>query len=631
MTKAPLRKQTSKKRKAGKARRRRPARRPNALGAVARYGAEAGVYVFIAAIALAGVFAWFARDLPDTNGLWRADRQARITLLAADGAPLPLRGASAGAPVRLSELPRYVPDAVLAVEDRNFRHHIGVNPVSIVRALIVNLRAGSVRQGGSTITQQLAKNLFLSPERTMKRKIQELMLALWLEQRFTKDEILTLYLNRAYFGAGAHGIDAASHRYFAKPARLLSLGEAAVLAGLLKAPSQYAPTHNPEDAGARARLVIDAMRDAGLLTSSAAKGALGEPVVLAGAGRTRAPYFLDAALDEMRRLTNALDADLIVRTTLDLDMQEALEAGVAAGLGQAGLEPSIEIAAAILDASGAIRGLAGGRDYAVSQFNRASQARRQPGSAFKPFVFLAAMEQGRQPHRKILDEPISIGRWSPDNYNSEFFGEVTLAEALARSLNSAAIRLQEETGRSAVRLTARRMGLGAPLSAGPALALGVDAVSPIELAGAFVPFANGGYRVTPHAVAEIKTAEGRIAFRRDSHIEAPAASPQALGQVNAMLNAVTEWGTGRAARLPGVPVYGKTGTTQDHRDAWFVGHAGGLVCVVWLGHDDNAPMPGVTGGGAPAILWREIMSRALPAPPRTASAAAAGPLTTETE
>ncbi len=577
------------------------------------------MFVFVAAIGLAGLFAWFARDLPETDTLWRADRQARVTLLAADGAPLPLRGASAGAPVRLSELPTYVPDAVLAVEDRNFRHHIGVNPVSIVRALIVNLRAGEVRQGGSTVTQQLAKNLFLSPERTIKRKVQELMLALWLEQRFSKDEILTLYLNRAYFGAGAHGIDAASHRYFAKPARLLSLGEAAVLAGLLKAPSQYAPTHNPRDAGARARLVIDAMRDAGFLSAAAANNALARPVVLAGAGRSRAPYFLDYALDEMRRLTNALDADVIVRTTLDLDMQDALEEGVATALARTGLDPSVEIAAAILDGAGAVRALIGGRDYEVSQFNRASQARRQPGSAFKPFVFLAAMEQGRERTRKIVDEPITIGRWSPDNYNGDFFGEVTLTEALARSLNSAAIRIQEETGRSAVRLTARRMGLDAPLSAGPALALGVDAVAPLDLAGAYVPFANGGFRVAPHAVARIDTAEGRLAFRRDAHVEALAASPRAIAEINAMLQAVTDWGTGRAAQVPGVAVFGKTGTTQNNRDAWFVGHAGGLVCVVWLGHDDNAPMDGVTGGGAPAVIWREIMARALAARSRTAS------------
>ena len=604
-------------RKKPKRAKRRPARKrkkhakKGALSRLVHYSAEASVFIFTGVILFGLGLAWFAKDLPRTDNLWRTDRAARLTFLAANGSPLPIHGVSAGAPVRLADLPNHVPNAILALEDRNFRHHVGVNPISVGRAFLVNAAEGEVRQGGSTITQQLAKNLFLSSEKTMKRKIQELMLAFWLEHRFTKDEILTLYLNRVYFGAGAYGVDAASHRYFGKPARDLSVSEAAVLAGLLKAPSRYAPTQNPKDAGRRARLAIEAMVAAAMLTPEAADAALAAPVVLAGNRRAKAPYFLDYALSEARRLSSGLDADLVIRTTLDMAMQKALEEGLREGITKASLADDIEIAAVILDTEGAVLAMSGGRDYGVSQFNRAVQARRQPGSAFKPFVFLTALEQGLQPDSRVLDAPILIGDWAPDNYNSQFFGEVTLSEGLARSLNSVAIRLQERTGRNAVRLTARRMGLEAQLSAGPSLALGVDAVSPLMLAGAYAPFANGGYRVRPHAVAGIVTADRQPVYQYEEHFDGVAASSFPIAAMNDMLRAVTAWGTGRAAAIEGVDVFGKTGTTQDNRDAWFAGHAGGLVAVVWVGRDDNRSMGGVTGGNAPAIIWREMMTRAL--------------------
>jgi len=583
------------------------------LAPFARATAELGVFALTGLIALAALFAYFASDLPDTHGLWRDGAAPRISLLAADGSPILTQGIAQGEPLRLSDLPPHVPAAVLAVEDRNFYHHFGANPVSIVRALIVNAKEGSVAQGGSTITQQLAKNVFLSSDRTMKRKIQELMLAFWLEHKFRKNEILTLYLNRVYFGAGAYGVDAASYRYFGKSARHLSIGEAAVLAGLLKAPSRYAPTSNPEDAGRRGRLVVEQMVSAGFITPKQGAEAIASPVYLASPKFEAAPYFVDYALKEVRALAANIDADLIVRTTFDPKAQEAAETGLIAGLALAGEKlGDAQTAAVMMDGQGAVRAMIGGRDYAKSQFNRAVQARRQPGSAFKPFIFLTALSRGEDARSTVLDAPIEIGGWSPGNYHDKFYGEVSLREALARSLNSAAVRLQERTGRGAVRVTAKNMGWPGDLTSGPAMALGVDAVSPLELAGVYAPFANGGFRVEPHVIERIETSDGDVVYQRKGALLAEAAPPAAIAQTNDLMQSVVEWGTGRAAAIPGYRAAGKTGTSQDSRDAWFAGHAGGLVGVVWVGRDDNAPMSDNTGGRAPAVIWREMMARALP-------------------
>lgn len=599
--------------------RRRPGRKRRKSGTITsriiRHSASAGFFVFAGAIALAAIVVHFTRDLPSTDGLWRDEAGPRITLVAADGSPITLHGRSHGAPVRLSDLPPYASRAVLAVEDRNFYHHIGVNPLAVGRALVVNLKEGEVRQGGSTLTQQLAKNLFLSSDRTYKRKVQEFFLALWLEHQFSKDEILTLYLNRVYFGAGAYGIDAASHRYFAKPASALSLPEAAILAGLLKAPSHLAPDRNPEDAGLRARLVIDSMLDAGFITHSQAETAYRSAVKIGPSQFAGAPYFNDFAAAEAKSLGKAVDADIVVRTTLDPALQDALEMGVSAGAAISRLNPEIEVAAVLIDPEGRIKAMTGGRDYRQSQYNRAAHARRQPGSAFKPFVYLAAIEAGRDPNDFIVDAPIAIGKWSPGNYNNRYFGEVTLTEGLARSLNGATVRLQEDTGRGRVRDTARRMGWHGKLTDGPAVGLGVDAISPLDLAGAYAPFANGGYRVEPFAVERINLSDGDLVYSRRATLLAEAASPQAIRRMNEMLGAVTAWGTGKSAALSRYQARGKTGTTQDNRDAWFAGHAGGYVSVVWVGRDDDRPMGDITGGGAPAIIWREIMERALIARP----------------
>jgi len=598
--------------------------RGRAANGYLRFVADAGVFFITILIGLGVFFAYFARDLPDTSALWQGGAAPKVTLLASDGSPIASHGATAGAPIRLAELPPYAPQAILAVEDRNFYHHFGVNPVSLVRALIVNAKHRAVVQGGSTITQQLAKNLFLSPERTMKRKVQELILALWLERRFTKDEILTLYLNRVYFGGGAYGVDAASYRYFGKSARELTLGEAAVLAGLLKAPSRYAPTRSPQTAGRRGRLVIDQMVGAGFLSEADAAAVVAQPVILSTSPISAAPYFVDYVLPKTRALAGHIDADLIVKTTFNPRIQEAAELGALAGFAMADRDTTdIEGAVVILNNDGGVLAMVGGRDYRRSQFNRATQARRQPGSAFKPFVYLAALENGFAPDDIVLDAPLRIGKWAPDNYNGKYYGAVTMREALGRSLNGATIRVQEQTGRAAVRAKARAMGLKAALAPGPALGLGVNAVSPIELAGAYAPFANGGFQIASYAIASIETADGDVLYRRSGSYLEQAASRRAIDAMNEMMRGVVEWGTGRAAAVPGYRAAGKTGTSQNSRDAWFAGHAGGLVGVVWVGRDDNAPMPGVTGGRLPASVWREAMARALP--PRYVAPAIARP------
>ncbi|MEO1150281.1 MAG: PBP1A family penicillin-binding protein [Pseudomonadota bacterium] len=602
-------------------------------GLFARLASELTAFSFCGVVGLLLAVIVFAADLPDTDSLWRPDRAPRLTILAVDGTPLDTKGTQFGAPIRLAELPPHVTHAVLAVEDRNFRHHFGVNPFSIGRALLVNASKGAVRQGGSTITQQLAKNLFLSSDRTIKRKVQELVLALWLENRFSKDEILTLYLNRVYLGAGAYGIDAASHRYFGKSATTLSLNEAALIAGLLKAPSRYDPTRNPADAGRRAKLVVEAMVDAGFISAERAHEAIRTPIYLNPPSFTAAEYFVDHARREVRRLIGDHDADLIVQTTFDPALQTALESGLSSAwqrddLIPAEIDVSPEVAVVIADRAGAVRAMVGGRDYGSSQFNRATQSRRQPGSAFKPFIYLAAIEAGARAHHLILDAPITIGSWSPDNYKSKFYGQSSLSQALAKSMNSAAIRLQEWTGRDRVRQRAGAMGYPGSLNPDPALALGVDAISPYHLAQSWVPFANGGFRADSHVIVSVQTVEGIPLYQHRGTYSDRVASLQAINEVNSMLRAVVQTGTGRRAKVPGYVVAGKTGTTQGSRDAWFVGHADGLVGVVWLGQDNYAPMPGITGGRAPAMIWSSVMAQILPlySPVSTGASADADPL-----
>jgi len=569
-----------------------------------------GIALFWTALVSAGVLAWFAHDLPDTSGLWDVDEATSVTFLDRDGRLISRRGAVYGPPVRLDTLPPHLPDAVLAVEDRRFYAHPGIDPIGLARAALANIRAGRIVQGGSTITQQLAKNLFLTNERTVRRKAQEMLLALWLERKFTKDEILSLYLNRVYFGGGAWGVEAAARRYFDRSASDVSLGEAALLAGLLKAPSRYNPSSDVARAEARATVVLDVMVEAGKITPDEREAAFDAPIVVSRASAIEsAQYFMDWVDTEVRQLTGEVRADLIVETTLDLDAQRAAERAIKTGLDEAARAKGAEQAALVaLGPGGAVIALVGGRDYSLSQFNRAVMARRQPGSAFKPFVYLTAMEAGLTPWTTRLDAPVRVGDWEPGNYGERYYGEVALKTALERSLNTVSVRLTEELGRERVARTAQRMGIVTRLAPTRSLALGAQEVAPIELAAAYAPFANGGFGVIPHGIRRIRTVDGAVLYERRGSGPGRVIETDPLAHMNFMLEAVVEEGTGRRARLADRAAGGKTGTTNDFRDAWFAGYAEGVTAVVWIGNDANDPMKGVTGGGEPASIWAEFMT-----------------------
>jgi penicillin-binding protein 1A len=557
------------------------------------------------------VVAWYAADLPDVNAAFSPTRRPMVTVLAADRSEIGTVGDVYGRPVDVNDLPPALLRAVLAIEDRRFYHHFGVDLIGVARAVFANLQAGGVVQGGSTITQQAAKNLFLTHERTLKRKIQELLLALWLEQKFTKDQILSVYLNRAYFGAGLYGVDAAARRYFNRPAAKVSTYQAAMLAGLLKAPSRYNPLNDVDLAHERTRQVLAAMVDAGYLSEAEAGKALAQPGTIAVAvDRDRARYFMDWVLAQIPGFISTRDRDLVVATTLDPNLQRFAEKRLAETLdGPARKVNASQAALVAMAMDGAVRAMVGGRDYEQSSFNRATQAYRQPGSAFKPFVYLAGLEAGLLPESRFIDGPLSIGGWRPDNFNGRYLGEVTARTALAESINTVAVQVSEYAGRGHVIDVARRFGVGDDLQATPSVALGVGEVSPLELTAAYAAIANGGIGVWPYGIREIRDAEGNLLYARSGQGPGRAVSPEAAAVVTDMLVDAVENGTGRAARL-GRPVAGKTGTSQNFRDAWFVGFSADLICGVWLGNDNGAPMKGVTGGSLPARLWRDFMADA---------------------
>jgi penicillin-binding protein 1A len=549
---------------------------------------------------------FFAWDLPRPEDALGATRRPSVTMVAADGALLSTSGDLYGETVRLRDLPAHVPAAFIAIEDRRFRDHMGLDLIGLVRAMVVNLTAGRVVQGGSTLTQQLAKNLFLTPERSLRRKVQEALLALWLEQRFSKDELLTIYLNRVYLGAGTYGVDAAARLYFGVPAQRLTPGQAAVLAGLPKAPSRYNPRVNPSAAVDRAIEVLGAMVETGVISPATAM-VEGERLHFPPAPSRDAGWFADWVRDGIGDRAPAT-SDLLLRTTLNSRLQAAVEARLEAILTTQGRAAGVSQGAvvAIEAASGAVRAMAGGRDYRTSPFNRATQARRQPGSAFKPFVYLAAIEAGARPDDMVADGPINLGGWSPGNGHWRTRGEITIEDALAHSVNTAAVRVMQRAGGArSVAAVAQRMGLPGPFPRDGSIALGTAEVTLLDLVAAYAPFANGGRRVMPFGVAEAR-AEGRpIAWLPPA--PAPVISSDAAEAMRRMMTATVTRGTGRAAAVPGLAVAGKTGTTQDNRDAWFIGIAGGLVMGIWLGNDDATPMEGVAGGGLPARLFREIL------------------------
>jgi penicillin-binding protein 1A len=560
-------------------------------------------------VLLAGILGYFALTLPDTSDLKSAERRPSITLLTNDGGLLATFGDLFGEPLTLPEMPKYLSEAVIATEDRRFYSHFGIDPIGLARAAFVNLRAGHVVQGGSTITQQLAKNIFLTPERTTARKIQEAMLALWLERKFTKDQLLEIYLNRVYLGAGAYGVDAAAHRYFGKSARQLTLYESAIIGGLLKAPSKFSPARDRQVAAARAGQVLANMVDAGFITADQSAAAARESVQLGQVASLHSSnrYFADWLVEQIPDFGNIGNQDLTIVTTLDTRMQAAAEAAVAETLARDGPKAAASQAALIaMTPDGAVRALVGGRDYGVSQFNRATQALRQPGSAFKVFVYLAGLEAGLRPSDRMVDGPITIGAWQPRNYGSRYVGSVSLADAFAESINTVAVQVEMRAGIPRVVAAAHRLGITAALGNDASLALGTSEVTLLELTGAYATFANGGTSVWPYGIAEIRDRKNKVLFQRSGSGLGRIITPQIAADMTALMSGVIARGTGKGAAI-GRPAAGKTGTTQDSRDALFVGFTADLVAGVWLGNDDNSPMNRVTGGTLPAQTWKSFM------------------------
>jgi penicillin-binding protein 1A len=556
-----------------------------------------------------GAIAYFAFTLPDTSQLGLGERRPSITIEARDGSTLATFGDLFGEPVTLKEMSRYLPEAVIATEDRRFFSHFGIDPIGLVRAAVADFRAGHVVQGGSTITQQLAKNLFLTPERSLGRKIRETLLALWLEHKFTKDQILEIYLNRVYLGAGTYGVDAAAHRYFGKPAQQLNLFESAVIAGLLKAPTRFSPARDRDKAAARAAQVLDNMVEAGFIKTADAAAAQKQGAASAALGQARpgSRYFADWVADQIGDFAGTGDRDLIVRTTLDPKMQAAAETAIADVLSRFGAKDAVSEGAVVaLSPDGAVRAMVGGHDYGQSQFNRATQAQRQPGSAFKPFVYLAGLEAGLRPQDRFVDAPVRVGNWQPRNYTGRYLGEMSLADALAQSVNTVAVQVAQRAGIDNVIAAANRLGVASDLANDASLALGTNEVNLLELTSAYAPFANGGNGVLAYGIVEIRDTAGKLVYRRSGSGPGPVVAPELVGLMNDMLAGVIARGTGRSAALPR-PAAGKTGTTQEYRDAWFIGYTADLVAGVWLGNDDNTPMDKVTGGSLPAFAWRNFM------------------------
>ncbi|MET7248311.1 PBP1A family penicillin-binding protein [Methylobacterium sp. EM32] len=564
-------------------------------------------------VAVAGIVAYHASQLPPIDQLAVPKRPPNIAILAADGSLLANRGETGGRTVSIRELPPYLPRAFVAIEDRRFYGHLGIDPVGIARAIGQNLTRRGVAQGGSTLTQQLAKNLFLTQERTASRKIQEAILALWLEHKYTKDEILELYLNRVYFGAGAYGVEAAAQRYFAKPAKDVTLAEAAMLGGLVQAPSRLAPNRNLPAAQARAAQVLAAMQELGFAKPAEVQTALAQPAKPARAkGGGSANYVADLVMDVLDDYVGKIETDVAVQTTVDPALQGIAERALVDELNQKGVRYNVAQGAVVsMRPDGAIRALIGGRDYAQSQFNRATTAKRQPGSAFKPFVYLAAIERGLTPDTVRDDSPVNIKGWSPENYSRSYSGPVALRDALAHSLNTVAVRLGQEVGPKAVVQTAQRLGITSPLQANASLALGTSEVTPLELVGAYAAFANGGMGVIPYVIASVKSVDGRTIYKRAPSGLGRVIDANAVGMMNAMLHEVFVSGTAKKGDIPGWDLGGKTGTTQDFRDAWAVGFSGTLVTGVWLGNDDGEATKKVSGGNLPIEIWNRVMTAAL--------------------
>jgi penicillin-binding protein 1A len=558
------------------------------------------------------LFSWWISELPSTDNLFVYEPGKDVTVLDVKGRMIARRGLTQGETVAVAQLPPYVGDAFIAVEDRRFRHHFGIDPIGLIRAAFVDAAHREFVQGGSTLTQQLAKNLFLTPDRTFRRKIEEAILAVYLETRYSKDQILGFYLNRVYFGAGVYGIEAASERYFDKPARKLTLREAAILAGIVKAPSRYNPEASREAASSRAGLVLAAMEDGQFIDHSARLAAMkAKPEFAHSFGTPGAGYFVDYVISQLPAFVPSPRERMIVETTLDLDLQREAETALVRGLTSEGPKLNASQGALVaMSHDGALRAMVGGKSYDESSFDRAAEAKRQPGSAFKAFVYLAALEHGHRPNDEVVDGPVTIGKWTPGNYEGAYEGPITLARALAHSSNSAAVQLADEVGPAEVVRVAHQLGVWDHLNPVPSLALGTSEVSPLELTAAYLPFANGGYAAPAYVVLRVRTAAGKTLYERASPGPARVMSPEDDAYMTQMLTGTVIDGTGKAAALGNYPVAGKTGTSQDYRDAWFVGFTADYVTGVWIGNDDGTPMKKATGGGLPSRTFKSFMESA---------------------
>jgi len=581
-----------------------------------------------ATIGLGGLILMLALALPafreTADDDWLKKSDLAVTFLDRYGNPIGSRGIKHNDSIPLEEFPDHLIKATLATEDRRFYDHFGIDIAGTARALMTNAQAGGVRQGGSSITQQLAKNLFLSNERTIERKVKEAFLAIWLETRLTKNEILKLYLDRAYMGGGTFGVDGAAHFYFNKSARDVNLAEAAMLAGLFKAPTKYAPHINLPAARARANVVLDNLVDAGFMTEGQVFGARRNPATAVDRRDENSPnYYLDWAFDEMKKLVETFPKSytervFVVRTAIDMNVQRAAEATVENQLRQFGRDYHATQAAVVLaDLDGGVRAMVGGRDYGASQFNRATDAMRQPGSSFKPYVYTTALLNGFTPKSIVVDGPVCIGNWCPQNYGRSYSGPVTLTQAITRSINVVPVKLSiaiggkggPKAGRAKIVETARKFGIKAPLPDTPSLPIGADEVNVLEHAVAYATFPNKGKAVTPHAILEVRTGAGDPVWRfdRDGKQPTQAIPASVAADMAEMMSHVVDEGTARRARLDGIPAAGKTGTTNAFRDAWFVGYTGNFTMAVWYGNDDYSSTNRMTGGSLPAQTWHDIM------------------------
>jgi penicillin-binding protein 1A len=564
---------------------------------------------YLTGMAVLAGFAVSAKDLPDPKKLWESNRPVSVQIIDRNGRDVLVRGAAVERRVDIDALPFHIPMTFLATEDERFRNHIGIDPRALLRATWQNIRARRYVQGGSTLTQQLTKNIFLTPEKTLSRKAQEMMLAVWMERDFTKDELLEMYLSRIYFGSGAWGLENASLRYFDKPAAELSLAEAAMLSGLLRAPSSLNPVANFDRAVQRQHVILDSMDAQGLLGENIANAAKAETLTIHSPKDTEgAQYFVDWIWADLEARIGVPTQDIIVQTTLDIDAQAASQAALSAHLDtERGAKQGAVIS---LDGTGGVRALVGGLDYGKSQFNRATQAVRQPGSAFKPFVYLAALRAGKSPWDTVVDTAITIEDWTPENFSETHAGTLTLSQSLAKSLNTVAVTLSEEIGRTSVIATAEQLGLD-DLKPYRSLALGAQGHTPLAMAESYLPFSNWGAKRDAYGIISISTADGTPLYDRNPPKGAIVLNAQELADMNYMLTEAVERGTGRRARVDGHMIAGKTGTTNDFRDAWFVGYAPDRVTAVWVGNDENKEMNQVTGGTLPALIFRETMAAQL--------------------